>query len=107
MTIRVTTAAAMLAAIKARQHVKAELQRQGLKVSHYSAREITAFAQRWFEAHGAELRDECLVQAETMILSGVFGKRAQAQLVTEYRKERTVAQLSNAEVQQIAAEAQR
>jgi hypothetical protein len=42
-----------------------------------------------------------------MILSGALGKRARAQLVAEYRKERTVAQRSNADVQQIAAEAQR
>jgi hypothetical protein len=39
MTIRITTAGAMLAQLNARKAVKAELQRRGEKVSHYSARD--------------------------------------------------------------------
>jgi hypothetical protein len=77
MTIRVTTAAALLAQIKARQQAKAELQRKGEKVSHYSAREITVLAQQWFDAHGAEIMPDCLAQARAMMLSGSLGKRAQ------------------------------
>jgi hypothetical protein len=77
MTIRVTTAAALLAQIKARQQAKAELQRKGEKVSHYSAREITLLAQQWFDAHGAEIMPQCVEQARGMILSGALGKRAQ------------------------------
>jgi len=44
MTIRVTTAAAMLAQIKARQAVKDELRSKGEKVTHYTARDITLLA---------------------------------------------------------------
>jgi len=40
MTIQVVSAAHALAAMRARQHVKDQLKRQGLKPSHYSAREI-------------------------------------------------------------------
>jgi hypothetical protein len=77
MTIRVTTAAALLAQIKARKQAKEELKRKGEKVSHYSAREITLLAQQWFDAHGAEIKPQCLQQAKAMILSGALGKRAQ------------------------------
>jgi len=106
MSIRITTAASALAAMRARQHVKAELQRKGEKVSHYAARDISRMAQSYLALHSAELMPDCIAQARAMILSGALGKRARAQLVTEYRKERTVAPLSNADVQQIAAEAQ-
>ena len=80
MTIRVTTAAALLAQMRARKEVKAELQRKGEKVSHYSAREITLLARQWFDAHGAEIKPECVEQARKMILSGALGKRAQRAL---------------------------
>jgi hypothetical protein len=102
-----TTAASALAAIRARHAVKDQLQRKGEKVSHYGAKDITAMADEWLTEHRGELAEQCLAQARAMILSGALGKRAQAQLVTEYRKERTVAQLSKADGQQIAAEAQR
>jgi len=77
MTIRVTTAAALLAQMRARKEVKAELQRKGEKVSHYSAREITQLAQQWFDAHRAELMPQCIEKAKAMLLSGALGKRAQ------------------------------
>jgi hypothetical protein len=76
MTFRVTTAAAMLAQMRARKEVKAELQRKGEKVAHYSAREITLLAQQWFDAHGAGIKPECVEQAKAMMLSGALGKRA-------------------------------
>jgi hypothetical protein len=77
MTIRVTTAARLLAEMRARQQAKAELQRKGLKPTHYSAREITLLAQQWFDAHGAEIMAHCLARARAMMLSGSLGKRAQ------------------------------
>jgi hypothetical protein len=43
-TIRITTAARVLAQLRARQAMKRELQAQGLKVSQYSAAEITSWA---------------------------------------------------------------
>jgi hypothetical protein len=75
--IRVTTAAALLAQIRARQQAKAELQRKGEKVSHYAAREISLLAQRWLDAHQGEIMPDCVEQARAMILSGTLGKRAQ------------------------------
>ena len=104
---RITTVAHVLAQIRARQAVKAELRRRGEKVSRYAAKEISRMAHSYLVLHQAELMPDCIAQARAMILSGALGKRARAQLVTEYRKERTVAQRSNADVQQVAAEAQR
>jgi hypothetical protein len=43
-TIRITTAAHVLAQFRARQAVKQQLQRQGLKVAHLAARKISALA---------------------------------------------------------------
>jgi hypothetical protein len=87
---RITTAAHVLAQIRARQHVKDQLRRQGLKVSHYAARDISCMAQSYLALHQAELMPDCIAQARAMILSGALGKRARAQLVTEYRKVRTL-----------------
>jgi hypothetical protein len=79
MTIRVTTATALLAQIKARQAVKDQLRSKGEKVTHYAARDITLMAQDWLTLHSAELMPDCLERARKMILSGALGKRAQAQ----------------------------
>ena len=46
MTIEITTASVVLARLRARQAVKRELQKAGIKVSNYSAREISSWAQR-------------------------------------------------------------
>jgi len=42
--IRITTATHVLAQFRARQAVKDQLRKQGLKVSRYAARDITAMA---------------------------------------------------------------
>ena len=105
MTIRLTTAAAMLATIRARQAVKDQLRREGLKVSHYAARDITVLAEQWLTEHRGELAEQCLAQARAMILSGALGKRARTQLVTEYSKGRTVARTNNADASPTAEEA--
>jgi ribosome biogenesis SPOUT family RNA methylase Rps3 len=60
--------------------VKRELQAQGLKVTHYSAREITSWARLYVEDHHEALMPEAIANARAMILGGVLGKRAAKQL---------------------------
>jgi hypothetical protein len=77
--LRITTASVVLAQLRARQAVKRELQKQGLKPTHYAAREITAWAQVYLNEH-PQLLDEARPVAEAWIAQGVFGKRAQRAL---------------------------
>jgi hypothetical protein len=74
--IQLTTAAHCLAMLRSRQAVKAELQRRGLKLTEYSAAEITGWAHVFLNDH-PELIPAARREAERMILSGVLGKRAQ------------------------------
>jgi hypothetical protein len=74
--IRITTASRALAMLRSRQAVKRELQKQGLKPAHYSAREITSWSRLYLEDHAAELMPEAIERARAMILAGVLGKRA-------------------------------
>jgi hypothetical protein len=83
MSIRITTAARMLAEIRARRAVKDQLRRKGEKVRNYAASDLTRMAQSYLALHQAELMPDCIAQAKRMILSGALGKRARAQLVTE------------------------
>ena len=78
-TIRITTAARVLARLRARNAVKEELRKQGLKLTQYSGREITSWANVYLDEH-PELFPEALVQARAMILRGDLGKRAQRAL---------------------------
>jgi hypothetical protein len=75
-TIRITTAARVLAQLRARQAVKRELQKQGLKVSHYTAAEITSWAHVFLDDHHETLIPAAIEEARRMILSGALGKRA-------------------------------
>jgi hypothetical protein len=75
-TIRITTGAHVLAQLRARQAVKRELQAQGLKVTHYSARDISVLANQYLAEHRTELIPEAIASARAMILGGVLGKRA-------------------------------
>ncbi len=77
MTIQLTTAARILAQLKARNAVKRELQKQGLKASHYSARDISVWASLYLEDHHEALMPEAIASARAMILRGDLGKRAQ------------------------------
>jgi hypothetical protein len=52
-TIRITTAAHVLAQLRARQAVKRQLQAQGLKITHYSARDISVLANQYLAEHRA------------------------------------------------------
>jgi DNA-directed RNA polymerase specialized sigma24 family protein len=79
-TIRITTAAHALAMLRARNAIKDALRKQGLKVAQYSAREISSWASVYLDDNAAKLIPDAIAQAERMILSGAFGKRAQRAL---------------------------
>jgi len=76
-TIRITTAAVVLAQLQARRAIKQQLQRQGVKVAHLAAREITALASEYLAAHREELMPSAIEMIERWTAEGVFGKRAQ------------------------------
>jgi hypothetical protein len=78
--IQLTTAARCLAMLRSRNAVKEELRKQGLKLTQYSAREITSWANVYLDEH-PELFPEALAQARAMILRGDLGKRAQRALL--------------------------
>ena len=78
-TISITTAAHVLAQLRAKQAVKRELQAQGLKPSHYAAREITGWANVYLDEH-PELIHQATAKARAMILEGALGKRGQRAL---------------------------
>jgi hypothetical protein len=80
-TIHITTASRALAMLRSRQAVKRELQKQGLKPAHYSAREITSWSMLYLEDHAAELMPEAIERARAMILRSDLGKRAQRELL--------------------------
>jgi hypothetical protein len=73
---RITTAAHLLAQLRARQAVKRELQKQGLKASHYSAKEISSWGRVFLDDH-PELVADARPVIERWTAEGVFGKRAQ------------------------------
>jgi hypothetical protein len=62
---------------RARDAVKRELQGRGLKVSHFSAKQISILAEEYFAQHGAELLPEAITTVERMRAQGHLGKRAQ------------------------------
>jgi hypothetical protein len=69
-----STASVALAQLRARNAVKDELRRQGVKVSHIAAKEITARAHEYLAAH-PELVAEARPVIERWTAEGVFGKR--------------------------------
>ena len=76
-TIHITTAAHALSMLRARNAVKEELRKQGLKVSHFAAREITALASQYLAEHRSELMPDAIETITQWTLRGDFGKRAQ------------------------------
>jgi len=56
------------------------MRKQGLKPSHYSAREITGWAIVYLDEH-PELIPEAIANARAMILRGDLGKRGQRALL--------------------------
>jgi hypothetical protein len=62
--IRITTAAHVLAMLRARQAVKRELQAQGLKLTQFSAAEITSWAHVFLDDHHETLIPDALEEAQ-------------------------------------------
>ncbi len=74
---RMRSAVFTLALYSAKKAVKRQLQAQGLKVAHYSARDITILAERYLNDHRTELIAEAKETVECWVAEGFFGKRAQ------------------------------
>src|SRR6266700_1227774 len=68
--IQVTTAAYALAMLRARNAVKDQIRKQGLKLSHYAARDIAGWADVYLDEH-PELIPAAALPAHAMILEGV------------------------------------
>jgi hypothetical protein len=84
----------VLAIQRAKKAVKAQLQAQGHKVAHYSAKEIAVMADQYLSQHRHELIVEAIGIVERWTAEGVFGKRAQraAESVRNVTGLRTLAQ---------------
>jgi hypothetical protein len=67
--IQLTSAAKVLAQLGAKNAVKDQIRRQGLKASQYTLAEINS----WASLYVAEAMED----AKKMILAGLLGKRAQ------------------------------
>jgi hypothetical protein len=76
---RITTASFVLALQRARGVVKEELKRQRRRLADVEAKEITARAREYLDAH-PELVADARPVVESWFARGVFGKRAQRQL---------------------------
>jgi ribosome biogenesis SPOUT family RNA methylase Rps3 len=85
--IQLTTAAHCLAMMRSRNAIKDELRKRGLKLTQYSAAEITSWAHVWLDDHAAELMPDAIAEARRMILSGVLGKRVQKAFIKELKIE--------------------
>ena len=66
-----------IARLRARNAVKRQLRDRGLKVSHFSAKEISVLAEEYFAQH-PELINEAAIVVERLRVEGYLGKRAQA-----------------------------
>jgi hypothetical protein len=86
--VRITTAAVVLAQLRARNAVKAELRKYGLKPTHYAAREIASWAQVYLDEH-PELIAEARPVVEAWIAQGVFGKRAAKEFIKQSKIEQS------------------
>jgi hypothetical protein len=77
--IQLTSAAKVLAQLGAKNAVKDQIRRQGLKASQYTLAEINSWASLYVADHPA-LVAEAMEDAKKMILAGLLGKRAQKAL---------------------------
>ena len=66
-----------IARMRARNAIKRQLRDRGLKVSHFSAKEISVLAEEYFVQH-PELINEAAIVVERLRVEGYLGKRAQA-----------------------------
>jgi len=90
---RITTASVVLAQFRARNAVKEELRKQGLKVSHFAAREITSWARVYLDEH-PELIADARPVIERWTAEGVFGKRAAKAFIKELKIEQSQGDMS-------------
>jgi hypothetical protein len=74
--IQLTSAAHCLAMLRSRAAIKDSLRAHGLKLTEYSAREITSWATLYLDDHAAELMPAAIAEARRMIENGVLGKKA-------------------------------
>jgi hypothetical protein len=79
---RITTAAKCLAMLRSRNAVKEELRKHGLKLTQFSAAEITSWAHVFLDDHHETLIPAVIAEARAMILKGALGKRARANLLS-------------------------
>ena len=77
--IELTTAARVLAQLRARNAVKDAIRRQGHKPSALTAAEIKSWAELFVADHPS-LREQAMADARKMILDGLLGRRAQRAL---------------------------
>jgi hypothetical protein len=91
MTIQLTTASRVLAQLRARNAVKRELQKHGLKLNHFAAKDIASWALVYLDDH-PELFPEAIANARAMILKGALGKRAQRALIETIQQREKEAQ---------------
>jgi hypothetical protein len=87
--IQLTTAAKCLAMLRSRNAIKEELRKQGLKLTQYSAAEITSWAHVFLDDHQQTLMPDAIEEARRMILSGAMGKRAQKAFIKELKIEQS------------------
>ena len=66
-----------IARLLARDVVERQLRDKGLRVSHFSAKEISILAEEYFAQH-PELINEAAIVVERLRVKGYLGKRAQA-----------------------------
>ena len=66
-----------IARLRARDVVKRQLRDRGLKVSHFSAKEISLLAEEYFTQH-PELINEAATTVERLRVEGYLAKRAQS-----------------------------
>ena len=81
--IRITTAAHVLAQFRARQAVKDQLRKQGLKVSRYAARDITAMACEYLSEHREELMLSAIATVMQWTLEGYSVEHRRRHLVVD------------------------
>jgi hypothetical protein len=74
--IQLTAAAKCLAMLRSRNAVKEELRKHGLKLTQFSAAEITSWASVYLDDHHETLLPRAIEEARQMILAGAIGKRA-------------------------------
>jgi hypothetical protein len=71
--IQLTIAAKCLAMLRSRNAVKEELRKHGLKLTEFSAAEITGWAIVYLDDHQSELMPRAIEEARRMILSVCWG----------------------------------